>query len=261
VPDVPRVVVPSARAARPAELFQAILFDLTRPYEGLSEQELRLAVTGLLLEAATTGPYPTVLVLDEAHHIADEVIEELRLLGNLETRSGLALFAVLVAGPALRERLALPSLEPFAQRLAARASIEPLSIEESAEYIRHQISSAGGEPGKLITAEAVALLADGGRGIPRLINRAATLAFELAATGEANEVDAEAVLEALDRTGLAVPESVQAAEPADPVFLPHPARAVEPARSRRRKSAIPLPGDEAGSSRATKDKPSRKRSA
>ena len=69
LPDVPRVMVPECAAESPAELHQSILFDLARPYQGLTEQELRLAVTGHLLDAAVGGAYPTVLVLDEGQHL------------------------------------------------------------------------------------------------------------------------------------------------------------------------------------------------
>ena len=117
------------------------------PYQGLTEQETRLALTGHLLDAAGECAYPTVVVLDEAHHLGELALEELRLLGNLETRRGAALFAVLVANQTLRETLSGPSHESLAQRLAVRAAIEPLTAEESAEYIRHQIRAAGGESG------------------------------------------------------------------------------------------------------------------
>jgi general secretion pathway protein A len=93
------------------------------------------------------------------------------------------------------------------------------------------------------------------------LNRAATLALELAMSGEAEQADVEAVLEALDRLGLSTPEPTEPTEPADPVFLPHPARTVGPARARRSKSAAVPPADEAGSARVSKDKPARKRSA
>src|SRR5215218_4643054 len=105
LPDVPRAIVPNARAERPADLLQAILFDLGKPYQGLSEQELRLAVTGHLLDAAAGG-FPTVIVIDEAQHLSLAALEELRLLGNLETRQGAAAFAVLVAQQSLRAALA-----------------------------------------------------------------------------------------------------------------------------------------------------------
>jgi type II secretory pathway predicted ATPase ExeA len=262
VPDVPRAVVPNSRAAHPIELLQAILFDLALPYQGLSEQETRLALTGHLLDRASECPYPTVIVLDEAHHLGESALEELRSLGNLETRRGAALFAVLVASPALRETLIRPGLQSFAQRLDARVAIEPLTAEESAEYIRHQICAAGGDPERVFAADAMPLLVNACRGIPRLVNRAAARSLELAAAGEAEAADVEAVLEALDRLGLAVPDTAEPAlltGPVDPVLLPHPARTVGPARSRRGKSAASDAGDEAAAPRGSKDK--RKRTA
>jgi len=257
--DVPRVVVPNARAERPAELLQAILFDLGKPYQGLTEQELRLAATAHLLDVAAEGSYPTVLVLDEAQHLGPAALEELRLLGNLETRRGAVLFALLVAQPALREALR-PGSEPFAQRVAVRAAVEPLTPAESADYLRHQLRAAGGEPEKVIDAEAVSLLAGACGGVPRVLNRSAALALELAAGAGAEQADVEAALEALDRLGLAA-EPGGPAEPADPVLLPHPARAVEPARAGRGKPADAAGGDEAAAGRGPKDKPSRKRTA
>jgi type II secretory pathway predicted ATPase ExeA len=261
VPDVPRIVVPNSRADRPIELLQAMLFDLALPYQGLTEQETRLALTGHLLDVAGECPYPTVVVLDEAHHLGELSLEELRLLGNLETRRGGVLFAVLVANQTLREALSGPSHEGLAQRLAVRAAIEPLTAEESAEYIRHQIRAAGGESGTVFDAEAISILAGACRGVPRLINRAATLTLELAAAGQAEEADVEAALEALERLGLSVPEPSEPVDPVDPVLLPHPARAVGPVRSRRGKSVAGPTGDEAGTARGSKDRPSRKRSA
>ncbi len=258
LPDVPRVVVPNARAERPAELLQAILFDLAKPYQGLGEQELRLAVTGHLLDFAMAGSFPTVLLLDEAQHLSLAVLEELRLLGNLETRRGAALFAVLVAQPTLRDSFGHAAYEPFAQRVGMRAAIEPLTTSESADYVQHQLRAAGGEPEKVVSDDAVALLAMACHGVPRALNRAAALALELAAGAGAEQVDVEAVLEALDRLGLCPAEPD---EPTDPVLLPHPARAAEPARSKREKPADVPAAHEAAPVRGSKDKASRKRSA
>jgi type II secretory pathway predicted ATPase ExeA len=257
LPDVPRVVIPNARAERPAELLQAILFDLGQPYQGLTEQELRLAVTGQLLDAAG-GSYPTVLVIDEAQHLGEAAIEELRLLGNLETRRGVAAFAVLVATPALREAFGRPGYETFAQRVAVRAAVEPLTPAESADYVRHQLLAAG-EGGEAFDDDAVSLLSSACGGIPRVLNRAATLAMELAAGAGEKQVDVEAALEALDRVGL-----VAATEPgqsADPVLLPHPARTGPPARSVRGKAGEITATDEDAASRGSKDKSARKRTA
>jgi type II secretory pathway predicted ATPase ExeA len=226
---VPRVFIPAPRFSRPADLYQAILFDLGAEYRGLTEQELRLAVTEKLLGGLIEGR-PTVVVLDEAQHLSTELLEEVRLLGNLESRTAKAAFVVLVALPHLRERLAMPELAAFAQRVSARCRVGPLSREESIEYLGQQINFAGGRPDALLTGESRELLADRCRGIPRLLNQTASLAFALAATAGAEEVDAEATIEALAQLGLAEP-------PADgPVLIPHPIRTPK-RRTQKRKSA------------------------
>lgn len=260
LPDVPRVVLPNAHAERPAELLQAILFDLGQPYQGLTEQELRLAVTGQLLDAAG-GSYPTVLVIDEAQHLSQLALEELRLLGNLETRRGAALFSVLVAQPMLRAALRQPANELFAQRVAAQTAVEPLTPSESVEYLRHQLRAAGAEAGGVFDDDAVSLLAGACDGIPRVLNRAATLALQLAAHAGAELVDVEAALEALERLELRPAEVPESGPLADPVLLPHPARAEEPARSGRGKAAGAAAGDEDTAGRGSKDRPARKRTA
>jgi len=260
LPDVPRVVLPSARAEKPCDLLQGILFDLVKPYVGLTEQELRLTVTGHLLTAAEDSGYPTVLVLDEAQHLSQAALEELRLLGNLETRRGAAIFTLLVAHPSLRESLRLPSSGQFAQRLGSSATVELLTPGESAGYLRHQVRASGGEPSKVFDHEAVTLIAEACGGIPRLLNRAAILAMELTAGAGADRVDVEAALESLDRLGLeadATPdddadEPTELGEAAEPVLLPHPARM---------NSGVDAREDEASGLRGSKDNSSRTRTA
>ncbi len=205
LPDVPRVLLPNARAERPADLLQAILFDLGKPYQGLTEQELRLAVTGHLLDAAGGG-YPTVLVIDEAQHLSLAALEEVRLLGNLETRSGTAAFAVLVAQPTLRAALGRAAYALIADRVAVRVPVEPLTAEDSGAYLRHQVRAAGGDPEKVLDPGAVEMLAGACGGIPRVLNRATGLAVELSAEAGAETVDVEAALEALGRLGIAPPD-------------------------------------------------------
>lgn len=246
LPDVPRVFVPNAYAERPADLLQAILFDLGKPYQGLSEQELRLAVTGHLLDSAS-GDFPTVLVMDESQHLSLGALEELRLLGNLETRQGAVTFAVLAAQPQLRAAFTIPAYALFADRVAVRCGIDPLTVEESAAFLRHQVSAAGGDPAQLFDPEAVSLLASACGGIPRLLNRAAGVALELTAQAEAEMIDVEAALEALGRLGIVVAEE----EAADVVILPHPA--TESRRAGKTKST--------DANRGSKEKPGRKRSA
>ena len=251
LPDVPRVLLPNARAERPADLLQAILFDLGKPYQGLSEQELRLAVTGHLLDAAAGG-FPTVVVIDEAQHLSPAALEELRLLGNLEARDGAVMFAVLVAQPALRDLLRRPGCAAVATRIAARCALDPLAADESVAYLRYRVSAAGGDPAAVFDEGAAELLAGACGGLPRVLNRAAALAFELAAEAGAEVVDAEAVIEALGRLGITPPDEDGTG---DAVLLPHPARTGEPERVKPKSAAA---GERAA---RPKEKAVRKRSA
>jgi type II secretory pathway predicted ATPase ExeA len=230
-PDVPRVVVPNVHAAQPAELLQAILFDLDLPYQGLAEQELRLAVTGRLL--ADSGEFPTALLIDDAQHLTHAAIEELRLMGNIEGPCGAAVFVLLVAQPSLRSAIERPAYAAFAQRVATRPTLEPLSADESADYLRHQVRAAGGDPGRVFDDAAVAIITGACGGVPRVLNQAAGLAIELAAGGEADLVDAEAALEALERLGL----RGEADDGDEPVAVLHPKPAPEVVRRSKVKPA------------------------
>ena len=90
-------------------MLQAILFDLGLPYQGLTEQVARLAVTDSCLDFYREGG-KTLIVVDEAHHLAADVLEELRLLSNLEGKDGKAVQVLLVALPVIEETLDKPAL-------------------------------------------------------------------------------------------------------------------------------------------------------
>lgn len=227
-PAVGPVFLPATRFLRPADLYQAILFDHGSDYHGLSEQELRLRVTDHLLGRVSAGE-PTVIVLDEAQGLGPDVLEELRLLGNIETRSAKAAFIVLAAQLGLRERLTRPEMAPFAQRVAVRCKIEPLGREDSARFIQHQLEVVGGRPG-LVADEALALLTEHASGVPRVLNQAAALAFELAGSAEAETVDTEAAWESLVHLGLVPGEPDPEPAPRPKVRLGKPAKPRPPKR-------------------------------
>jgi hypothetical protein len=158
-----------------------------------------------------------VLVFDEAHHLPPDLLEELRLLGNLETRQGRAVQVILAAQPAILDTLRRPELRALAQRLTARAELGRLTHEEAADYLLHQLRVAGARPEALMADEALDLIARGSGGLPRLLNQAAHLALALTCQAGAGRVDAEGALEALARLGLEVeeaPPTVTGAEPA-----------------------------------------------
>jgi type II secretory pathway predicted ATPase ExeA len=186
-------------------LLQAILFDLSRPFVGLTEQELRLTLTEDLLDhAAEKGP--TLLILDEAHHLSTDLLEELRLLSNLEGGSGRALQVVLAAQESLLATLARPEMASLRQRLAVRVGVPPLNPEESADYLLHHLRAVSDHPGSILSTEALEVLARGTGGVPRLLNQATHRALGLACAAGAGCVDAEAALEALAILGLSAEE-------------------------------------------------------
>jgi type II secretory pathway predicted ATPase ExeA len=208
-----------------AALLQAVLYDLALPYQNLGEQELRLALTDHLLKSYGAGRR-TVLLLDEAQHLGVDLLEELRLLGNLEARTGKALQVVLVGQGGLLETLARPELAGLRQRLVVRSRLEALPLQEAADYLAHHLRVAGGRPERLLADEAAEVLARATGGVPRLLNQAAHLALGLAAETGAAEVDVEAALEALNLLGLesaaAHPGAVDAFAAGAPAVAPAP---------------------------------------
>jgi hypothetical protein len=146
-------------------------------------------------------------------------------------------FVLLVAQPSLRSAIERPAYAAFAQRVATRSSIGPLSADESADYLRHQVRVAGGDPGRVIDEAAVALFTRACGGVPRVLNQAAGLAIDLAAEGGADLVDAEAALEALERLGL----RGEADDGHEPVAILHPKSAPESKPEVVRRSKVKPP--------------------
>lgn len=210
-PAVNGVFLTNSHFSGRSGLLQAILYDLSLPYQGLGEQELRLTLTDHLLQNYAAGKR-AVIVIDEAQHLTADLLEELRLLSNLETTHGKVVQIVFVAQPGILETLRRPELAGFGQRLMVRVVLEPLGVAEAVDYIAHHLRLAGGRPELLVSDEALELLARGTGGVPRLLSQATHQALDLAASAGATAVDAEAVLEALNRLGLEV--DLEADEPA-----------------------------------------------
>jgi general secretion pathway protein A len=113
----------------------------------------------------------TVLMIDEAQHLDFEVLEQIRLLTNLETNNQKLLQIILIGQPELAQLLNRPELRQLSQRITARYNLEPLNLEETRAYIRHRLSVAGLVGNREIFPDAVVReLFKLTRGIPRLIN-------------------------------------------------------------------------------------------
>jgi type II secretory pathway predicted ATPase ExeA len=172
---------------------------------------MRLALTDYLLKHYAAEQKAVVLIVDEAQHLDAALLEELRMLANLEAPGGRAVQVLLVGQPSLLETLRRPELASLRQRIGARTELGPMSLEEAADYLLHHLRSAGVRPEDLFADEAVELLARGTQGVPRLLNQSAHKALALAAGAEADIVDAEAALEALAALGLEAETSAETA--------------------------------------------------
>jgi general secretion pathway protein A len=112
----------------------------------------------------------TALVVDEAQTLSGELLEEIRLLANIETSTEKLLPLVLAGQPELSDKLEDPSLRQLKQRVALRCEVKPFELPETAAYIASRIRTAGGEAARVFTREAVMLIHEHARGIPRTIS-------------------------------------------------------------------------------------------
>jgi len=121
-----------------------------------------------LLRAYAIGRQP-VLLIDEAQNLDSKVLEQIRLLTNLETNQRKLLQIVLIGQPELNELLAQPDLRQLDQRITARYHLRPLTVEETGGYIRHRLQ-VGGAPSDIFSENAIRRVYRATGGIPRLIN-------------------------------------------------------------------------------------------
>jgi general secretion pathway protein A len=133
-----------------------------------SEKELIDTLNRYLLKAHAQGKR-VVLIVDEAQNLTPELLEQVRLLTNLETETQKLLQIILIGQPELREMLARNDLRQLAQRITGRYHLDPLSREESAAYVRHRLRIAGATV-EIFTSGALAELYRVSGGIPRLLN-------------------------------------------------------------------------------------------
>lgn len=152
------------------EFLQFVAGDFGLVTSGKSKSDLLLDF-GRFLIARHQQQLTTVLVVDEAHHLSAEVLEEIRLLTNLETTQEKLLQILLIGQPELDEKLDLPELRQLKQRIALRARLEALDWEETCGYVQRRLQTAGAMPGSdLFPDETIGEIYRHSRGIPRLIN-------------------------------------------------------------------------------------------
>jgi len=146
----------------------ALKFDLGEE-ASTSKSRLLDRLQAVLLERRARGEI-TALVVDEAQSLSTALLEELRLLANMETPTQKLLPLVLAGQPELGARLDTPELRQLKQRVTLRCDLMPFEVADTASYIASRVRTAGGVPAKMFTQEAVILIHECSRGIPRSIN-------------------------------------------------------------------------------------------
>lgn len=173
------VTLASGRLSSRRALFQAILYELGRPYRYMDEGELRLAVVDYLM-TSDENSRGMLLLVDEAHTLPLRLLEEIRLMSNL-VRGGQPLVRlVLAGGPVLEERFASPKMDSFSQRLSARCYLEAFNRTETQQYIEWQMDAAGGLGSEVFPEATCQSVYQATGGLPRLINQVCDHALLLA---------------------------------------------------------------------------------
>ena len=153
----------------PQQFFEMIAYDLDLRCERTSKTEVLFALNNLLIQQANEGR-TSVLIVDEAHNLDWDVLEEIRLLGNLENRRGKLLQIVLAGQPELDRKLDAPNLRQLKQRIVLRYNLKPFSEAETVEYINTRMSRAGMDNQNVFPPAVLAEIHRRSQGIPRLIN-------------------------------------------------------------------------------------------
>jgi general secretion pathway protein A len=162
-----------------------------------------------------------VIIIDEAQNLSPDCLEQIRMLGNLETETEKLLQIVLMGQPELGHTLSLPALEQLNQRIAVRYHISALNEEEIAHYIRHRLSVAQAKIDIEFTPQALQLIYESSRGIPRKINLVCDRAMLAAFVEATYTIDARLVRCAMAELAGGQPGALTREQHRPPVSLPH----------------------------------------
>jgi general secretion pathway protein A len=151
------------------QFFEMIAYDLDLPCPRTSKTEVLFALNQLLVEQAQEGR-TVVLIVDEAHNLEWEVLEEVRLLGNLENRQGKLLQIILSGQPELDRKLDAPNLRQLKQRIVLRCNLQPFTLRDAVDYMQSRLERVGVAEQEIFSEELMAEIHVRSQGIPRVIN-------------------------------------------------------------------------------------------
>lgn len=141
-----------------------------------------------------------VLMIDEAQNLKPSVLEEVRMLSNLETEREKLIQIILIGQPELKDKLALQRLEQLRQRVAVYFHLSPLDFSETKEYIFHRLRVASGGKQDYFTEQALKLIYQFSEGVPRLINQICDFALLTGYVDEAGVIDDRIMVEVIEES-------------------------------------------------------------
>ncbi len=153
----------------PEQFFEMLAYDFDLNCERKSKTEVLFTLNNMLLERANQGQ-TTVLIIDEAHNLEWKVLEEIRLLGNLENRRGKLMQIIISGQPELDKKLDAQEFRQLKQRIALRCMLKPFEEADTAHYIESRLAHAGMTEQKVFPPELMKEIHLRTQGIPRLIN-------------------------------------------------------------------------------------------
>ncbi len=159
-----------------AQLLRAVLKEFGAPKVSHDHLENYEAINEFLLEKAKTGR-ECVLIIDEAQDLSNTLLEQIRLLSNLETDNSKLIQIILLGQPELRDKLNDPALRQLRQRITIRYHLGPLAKTDTRRYIEHRMTVAGGRGTPFFEDGAVARIHGYSGGVPRMINALADKAL------------------------------------------------------------------------------------
>ena len=151
------------------ELMRAIATEFGLDVKGRDRLETIATISDFLLRQTLAGK-ETVLIVDEAQNLTEDLLEQVRLISNIETDDRKLLQIVLMGQPELRDRLNSPRLKQLRQRITVRYHLAPLTRNEVGQYIHHRLALAGSHGVPTFTFPAIWRVFGYSQGIPRLVN-------------------------------------------------------------------------------------------
>jgi len=179
------------------ELLEHVLNELGVETQGETKPKMVALLNQKLIESYADHK-DALLVVDEAQNLSIDAIEELRMISNLETNTEKLIQIVMVGQPQLRLKMNHPDLEQLKQRVTVQYHLASLDESDTAGYVNHRLHVAGAESGEVFTPEALKLIYDYSRGVPRLINVVADAALRLGYVEEKKLLDASTLQEVIE---------------------------------------------------------------